>query len=187
VVPALAGAAICMFGLTSGCVERGYYAEDSGPVPDEYVWDGYEDIGVVGDQYYYLGPGNIWVICEPYRVERFHGWERDHHDWHAHAIHNDHYRNAGRGHAPAGHQTGANHENNAPVTNERHDERRGNNNHPSNVRENRPPERPEAGGNNEHRDQRPAVRETHDNDHPEVRKGHEEDGGPHEGKERRDQ
>lgn len=67
-------------------------------VPDDYVWDGYEYVGVVGDQYYYLGPGNIWVVCDPVRVERFHAWVGGHPDWHAHAIRNDRYRNDSHGH-----------------------------------------------------------------------------------------
>jgi hypothetical protein len=61
-------------------------------VPDSYVWDGYEYVGVVGDQYYYLGPSHIWLRAEPFRLERFHGWERYHRDWHSHAIRNERYR-----------------------------------------------------------------------------------------------
>ena len=49
-------------------------------VPDSYAWDGYEYVGLVGDQYYYLGPGNVWLFCEPFRLERFHGWEKGHAD-----------------------------------------------------------------------------------------------------------
>lgn len=67
-------------------------------VPDDYVWDGYEYVGVVGDQYYYLGPGDVWLICDPIRLERFHGWEGGHPDWRAHAIRNDRYRNDSHGH-----------------------------------------------------------------------------------------
>jgi hypothetical protein len=62
-------------------------------VPDSYVWDGVEYVGVVGDQYFYLGPDNVWVICDPVRLERFHGWERFHPDWRGQAIHNDRFRN----------------------------------------------------------------------------------------------
>jgi len=40
-------------------------------IPDYYVWDGYEYVGVVGNQYCYLGPANVWVVAEPYRLERF--------------------------------------------------------------------------------------------------------------------
>jgi hypothetical protein len=61
-------------------------------VPDSYAWDGYEYVGVVGDTYFYLGPGNVWIRCEPFRLERFHSWERYHRDWRAHAIHNDRFR-----------------------------------------------------------------------------------------------
>ena len=67
-------------------------------IPDYYVWDGYEYVGVVGNQYCYLGPGNIWVVAEPYRLERFHGWERGHPDWRGHAIRNDRFRNDRNGH-----------------------------------------------------------------------------------------
>ena len=67
-------------------------------VPDDYIWDGYEYVGLVGGVYFYLGPGNVWLRCEPWRVERFHGWERGHPDWRAHAIHNEHYRNDSHGH-----------------------------------------------------------------------------------------
>ena len=67
-------------------------------VPDDYVWDGYEYVGLAGGVYFYLGPGNVWLRCEPWRVERFHGWERGHPDWRAHAIRNEHYRNDSRGH-----------------------------------------------------------------------------------------
>ena len=67
-------------------------------IPDDYVWDGYEYVGLVGGVYFYLGPGNVWVRCEPWRLERFHGWEREHPDWHAHAIRNDRYRTDSHGH-----------------------------------------------------------------------------------------
>ena len=67
-------------------------------VPDDYAWDGYEYVGLVGGVYFYLGPGNVWLRCEPWRLDRFHGWERDHPDWHAHAIRNDRYRNDSHGH-----------------------------------------------------------------------------------------
>jgi len=67
-------------------------------VPDDYVWDGYEYVGVVGDQYFYLGPGNVWLFCDPFRLDRFHGWERGHADWRAHAIRNDRFRADRNGH-----------------------------------------------------------------------------------------
>jgi len=87
--------------LMSGCVVRPYggvVVEAPAPVvtvgvyPDYYTWDGYENVGLVGGVYFYLGPGNVWFRCEPWRLERFHGWERYHPDWHDHAIHNDRYR-----------------------------------------------------------------------------------------------
>ena len=67
-------------------------------VPDDYVWDGYEYVGVVGSQYYYLGAGGVWIVADPFRVNRFHDWERVHPDWHAHAIRNDRYRMDAHGH-----------------------------------------------------------------------------------------
>jgi hypothetical protein len=67
-------------------------------VPDDYVWDGYEYVGVVGDQYYYLGPGNVWLVADPFRLDRFHGWEHGHPDWRGHAIRNDRYRADRSGH-----------------------------------------------------------------------------------------
>jgi hypothetical protein len=67
-------------------------------VPDAYVWDGVEFIGVVGTQYYYLGPGNVWLVCEPFRIERFHDWEKGHADWRAHATRNELYRHDAHGH-----------------------------------------------------------------------------------------
>jgi len=67
-------------------------------VPDDYVWDGFEYVGVVGGAYFYLGPGNVWITCDRDRVERFHGWERDHRDWREHAVHNDRFRNDAHGH-----------------------------------------------------------------------------------------
>jgi hypothetical protein len=62
-------------------------------VPDTYVWDGTEYVGMVGNQYYYLGPGNVWMVMDPVRLNRFHGWQTAHADWRDHAIHNVKYRN----------------------------------------------------------------------------------------------
>ena len=73
-------------------------------VPDDYVWDGYEYVGLVGGAYFYLGPGNVWLRCEPWRLERFHGWEREHADWREHAVRNDHYRNDSHGHYQPRHE-----------------------------------------------------------------------------------
>jgi hypothetical protein len=54
-------------------------------VPDGYVWDGFEYVSIVGGEYMYLGPGGVWLNCEPWRLERFHGWERNGHgDWRSH-------------------------------------------------------------------------------------------------------
>jgi hypothetical protein len=67
-------------------------------VPDSYTWDGYEYVGFVGGGYVYLGPGNVWINCEPWRLDRFHGWERNHPDWRDHAVRNDRFRNDRNGH-----------------------------------------------------------------------------------------
>lgn len=67
-------------------------------VPDGYVWDGYEYVGLVGDQYFYLGPGSVWLACEPWRLERFHGWERVHPDWRGRVIINERFRRDAHGH-----------------------------------------------------------------------------------------
>jgi hypothetical protein len=67
-------------------------------VPDTYVWDGYENVGIIDGRYYYLGPGNVWLASETWRVDRYHGWERDHADWRDHAIRNVRYRRDARGH-----------------------------------------------------------------------------------------
>ena len=80
-----------------------YVAPQPMMVPDSYAWDGYEYVGLVGDQYYYLGPGNVWLFCEPFRLDRFHGWERGHADWRDHAIRNDRYRTDRNGHVQPRH------------------------------------------------------------------------------------
>jgi len=67
-------------------------------VPDQYTWDGVEYVGLVGDQYFYLGPGNMWLVADPFRLDRFHGWERGHPDWREHATHNDRFRTDHNGH-----------------------------------------------------------------------------------------
>jgi len=77
-------------------------------VPEAYVWDGYEFVGFVGNQYFYLGPGNIWLVAEPFRLERFHGWERDHRDWREHAIRNEQFRTDRNGHVQPRHEPGKN-------------------------------------------------------------------------------
>jgi hypothetical protein len=67
-------------------------------IPDDYVWDGYEYVGLVGDQYYYLGPGNVWLACDPVRLDRFHIWIGGHPDWRGHFVRNDRFRNDRSGH-----------------------------------------------------------------------------------------
>ena len=73
---------------------------DPGLVPDAYTYDGVETVGVVGDQYVYLGPGDVWILCEPFRLERFHAWERDNAGWRERAVRNDRFRRS-RGFARA--------------------------------------------------------------------------------------
>jgi hypothetical protein len=73
-------------------------------VPDSYVMVDGEYVGLVGDQYFYLGGGGVWLVCDPVRLERFHGWERDHPDWREHAVRNDRFRKDAHGHVqPMGH------------------------------------------------------------------------------------
>jgi hypothetical protein len=67
-------------------------------VPDSYAWDGYEYVGLVGDQYFYLGSGDVWLVCDPLRLDRFHGWEGGHPDWRSHSTRNDRFRRDGHGH-----------------------------------------------------------------------------------------
>jgi len=105
---ALGISSVATMSLLSGCVVRPYggvvvsappaeVSVEAG-VPDDYVWDGYEYVGLVGDQYYYLGPGNIWIVCDPVRLARFHDYVRVHPDWHAHVTINERYRTDARGH-----------------------------------------------------------------------------------------
>jgi hypothetical protein len=72
-------------------------------VPDSYAWDGVEYVGLVGDQYFYLGAGDVWLVCDPFRLDRFHGWERGHPDWRSHAIRNDRFRTDRNGHVQPRH------------------------------------------------------------------------------------
>jgi hypothetical protein len=55
-----------------------------GLAPESYVWDGYEYVGLCGGQYVYWGPAG-WVVCDGVILGRFHGWERFHPGWRAHA------------------------------------------------------------------------------------------------------
>lgn len=66
-------------------------------VPETYTWDGLEYVGLVGDQYFYLGPGDVWLVAGPDRLERFHGWESGHPDWRSHATRNDRFRKDAHG------------------------------------------------------------------------------------------
>ena len=81
-------------------------------VPSSYVIVDGEYYGWVGDRYYYLGAGNVWLVCDAIRLERFHYWQRSHHDWREHAIRNDRYRRDAQGYEhprhddPHAHQPG---------------------------------------------------------------------------------
>jgi len=75
-------------------------------VPDYYVWDGVEFVGVIGTDYYYLGSGNVWLICDPDRLARFHDWERGHADWRTHATVNMNFRMDANGHNHPWHDHG---------------------------------------------------------------------------------
>jgi len=92
------------------------------PIPDSYVWDGTEYVGCIGDSYFYLGPGNIWVACDGPRLERFHGWERQHGGWRGHAIKNVRFRNDGKDH-PHGPPRPEKHEEKREDKHEDHDRR----------------------------------------------------------------
>jgi len=69
-----------------------------GLYPETYIWDGFEYVGVAGGEYMYLGPSGFWYHCEPWRLERFHGWERGHGNWKSHSGHDDHFNNGGSHH-----------------------------------------------------------------------------------------
>lgn len=102
-------ATLTMAAFLSGCVVTPYggvaveapppaVSVDVDVYPDDYWWDGYEYVGIVGGRYYYLGPGSVWIVCEPFRVERFEAWEHHHPDWRVHATPNERFRPADRGH-----------------------------------------------------------------------------------------
>jgi hypothetical protein len=122
IVPALGISSLTLtLALASGCVVRPDGRVEAGvevtaptpevtvetAVPDDYVWDGYEYVGLVGDQYYYLGSGNVWIIADPFRLNRFHGWERGHPDWRTHAIRNERFRRDTHGHEQPRHDVPA--------------------------------------------------------------------------------
>lgn len=66
-------------------------------VPDSYAWDGSEYVGFIGDKFYYLAPGNVWLPLRGQRLNHFHDWIKDHHDWRAHAIRNERFRRDAQG------------------------------------------------------------------------------------------
>ncbi|MGD0812606.1 MAG: hypothetical protein ABSA83_03300 [Verrucomicrobiota bacterium] len=75
--------------------------------PPAYVWDGVEYVGVYNGEYMYFGPAGVWVVCDPFILDRFHGWERYHPDWRREAIRNDGEHRLDRVHRPAGMNRGA--------------------------------------------------------------------------------
>ncbi|MDR3558755.1 MAG: hypothetical protein P4L61_04450 [Candidatus Pacebacteria bacterium] len=83
-------------------------AVEAGPVavfPETYVEvEGIGMVGEIGGIDYYCNDG-VWIVCDSYRLERFHGWERGHRDWREHSIHNDRFRGHGErnGRAEPGH------------------------------------------------------------------------------------
>ncbi len=86
-------------GLLAGCAApvetgtSGILRETSwGPIPDYYVWDGYEYVGFYDDGYYYLGPGENWMAFDVFRLNRFRLWYAAHPDWRRHAVPNIHHR-----------------------------------------------------------------------------------------------
>ena len=72
-------------------------AVEVGIVPDVYTWDGFEYVGIVNGVYFYYGAGG-WYHCEPWRLERFHGWERGHGEWRSHETHNEHHQGGSNHH-----------------------------------------------------------------------------------------
>lgn len=52
-----------------------------GVVPDYCFWDGYEYVGWYGDGYYYWGPGRVWIVCDPIRVQRVNVYVQSHPNW----------------------------------------------------------------------------------------------------------
>jgi hypothetical protein len=50
---------------------------------------GVEFVGVVGGRQMYIGPGVGWLVCDPFRLEHLHGWERGHPDGRRTAVRND--------------------------------------------------------------------------------------------------
>jgi hypothetical protein len=88
----LVAAGIAALAATSGCVYETPPPPPGGVVvgfvPDYYFWDGFEYVGWYGNAYYYWGPGNVWIICDPVRVQRVYTWKQAHPDWRAHVTAN---------------------------------------------------------------------------------------------------
>jgi hypothetical protein len=83
---ALMASGAVITGLTGGCADKEPpppppHVAVIGFVPDYCFWDGYEYVGWYGDQYYYWGPGRVWLICDPVRVQRVTVFINAHPDW----------------------------------------------------------------------------------------------------------
>jgi hypothetical protein len=103
-------------GLLTGCAVPGeteasiILRESSwGPIPDYYVWDGYEYVGFYDSGYYYLGPGENWLAFDAFRLDRFRLWCAAHPDWRRHAVPNDHHRKGRDGYTHPPRQGGRRH------------------------------------------------------------------------------
>ncbi len=80
-----------------------------GPIPDYYVWDGYEYVGVYDGGYFYLGPGENWMAFDAFRLNRFRLWCAAHPDWRRHAVPNNHHRKGRDGHVHPPREDGRRH------------------------------------------------------------------------------
>jgi len=65
-------------------------------VPEAYIQTDIGWIGWYGDTYVYLGPGNVWVVCDEFRLRQFHRWESYHHGYRERAIRYHREDNRGR-------------------------------------------------------------------------------------------
>jgi len=68
---------------TSGCADKGPPPPPPGVAvvgfaPDYCFWDGYEYVGWYGGGYYYWGPRQVWVVCDPVRLQRINVWVAAH-------------------------------------------------------------------------------------------------------------
>jgi hypothetical protein len=86
----LVATGLAALALNFGCADKGPPPPPPGVAvvgfaPDYCFWDGYEYVGWYGDGYYYWGPGQVWIICDPVRVQRVNVWVTAHPDWRARA------------------------------------------------------------------------------------------------------